>query len=174
MLYYLIHLNNTLSNSRLNIVKYTRNEEITFYTQLLMSYWILFEQLKERILINKKYNLMVLLNNMTDLDVDDSLTKLNTQLNKSMILMDTPPENKICQTKRNKSIKINVNIQPASASNVSPVSRKSILKKTDIRNNEKQSRIDTQNIDSSRETISHDRISMNMSTALRPHNVNEV
>ncbi|XP_076160151.1 uncharacterized protein LOC143143119 [Ptiloglossa arizonensis] len=117
---------------------------------------------------------MVLLNNMTDLDVDDSLTKLNTQLNKSMILMDTPPENKICQTKRNKSIKINVNIQPASASNVSPVSRKSILKKTDIRNNEKQSRIDTQNIDSSRETISHDRISMNMSTALRPHNIDDL
>ncbi|XP_043265522.1 uncharacterized protein LOC122405089 [Colletes gigas] len=108
---------------------------------------------------------------MTDLDIDDSLTKLNTQLNKSMVLMDTSTENKTHQSKSNRSIKINTKIQPASASNVSPISRKSILKKSEERN--KQHRIEAQNEENNR-TINRDRMSMSISTAPRPHNINDL
>ncbi|XP_072766812.1 uncharacterized protein [Anoplolepis gracilipes] len=69
---------------------------------------------------------------MTDSINDDSVTKLNTQLNKSMVLMedavDTPSQNH-----KRKSITINTKTQPPSATN-SPTkvkSRKSILKKSD-------------------------------------------
>lgn len=105
---------------------------------------------------------------MTDLDVEDSLTKLNTQLNKSMVLMDTP-ENEMNQSKSNKSIKINTKIQPAGSSNVSPVSRKSILKKTDMK-----SRIKMESSSNDRETLNnnHNRLSASGSNASRPHNVN--
>ncbi|KZC12439.1 CCR4-NOT transcription complex subunit 4, partial [Dufourea novaeangliae] len=60
-----------------------------------------------------------------DLDVEDSVTKLNTQLNRSMVLMDTKTtDNETYQPKSNKSIKINTKIQKASPSSASPVSRK--------------------------------------------------
>ncbi|XP_029155422.1 uncharacterized protein LOC114928415 [Nylanderia fulva] len=68
---------------------------------------------------------------MTDSISEDSVTKLNTQLNKSMVLMedavDTTPKNN-----KRKSITINTKTQPPSTSK-SPVvkSRKSILKKSD-------------------------------------------
>lgn len=115
---------------------------------------------------------MVLSNIMTDLDGEDSLTKLNTQLNKSMVLMDTTTEGETNQPRRSKTIKINTKVQSASPglSTPSPVSRKSILKKNDTRN-----RIQAQNRKSDRETsndTSHDGMSMNTSSVPRPHNVN--
>lgn len=67
---------------------------------------------------------------MTD-SISDSVTILNTQLNKSMVLMedavDTPSQNH-----KRKSITINTKTQPPSATNSPAVkSRKSILKKPD-------------------------------------------
>lgn len=63
--------------------------------------------------------------------ISDSVTKLNTQLNKSMVLMedavDIPSQNH-----KRKSITINTETQPPSATNSPAVkSRKSILKKSD-------------------------------------------
>ncbi|XP_054005830.1 uncharacterized protein LOC128890880 isoform X1 [Hylaeus anthracinus] len=110
---------------------------------------------------------------MTDLDADDCLTKLNTQLNKSMVLMDTSVENDV-QPKSNRSIKINTKVQPGNAFNVSPVSRKSILKRTDSKNNEKQNRIETENTENNKETINHDRTSTNTSTVPRPHTIDDL
>ena len=117
---------------------------------------------------------MVVSNIMTDLDGEDSLTKLNTQLNKSMVLMDTTTESETNQPRRSKTIKINTKVQPASPglSTPSPVSRKSILKKNDSRN-----RIQAQNAKSDRETsndASHDGMSMNASTVPRPHNIDDL
>ncbi|XP_076302176.1 uncharacterized protein LOC143220406 [Lasioglossum baleicum] len=109
---------------------------------------------------------------MTDLDVEDSLTKLNTQLNKSMVLMDTM-ETEIYQPKSNKSIKISTKIQPSSPSIISPVSRKSILKKTkDIsiveteQNAKNNNEIETE--------INHDRTPMDISSVIRPYNINDL
>lgn len=66
---------------------------------------------------------------MTDSANEDSVTKLNTQLNKSMVLMedamDTPSPNY-----KRKSITINTETQSSKAT-ISPVkSRRSILKKS--------------------------------------------
>ncbi|PBC30273.1 CCR4-NOT transcription complex subunit [Apis cerana cerana] len=110
---------------------------------------------------------------MMDLDVEDSLTKLNTQLNKSMVLMDTE-ESEISQPKSKKSIKINTRIQPASPPIISPISRKSILKKTEKRTivkNELEQNIDSNN--SSNET-NHSRSSINATSTIRPHNIDDL
>lgn len=107
---------------------------------------------------------------MTDVDLEDPLTKLNTQLNKSMVLMDTT-ETGTPQPKRSKSIKINTKIQPASPSNVPITSRRSILKKTEKRN----TRIE--NSENNRRTSNGttcDRMSMNVSSVARPHNINDL
>ncbi|XP_043790628.1 uncharacterized protein LOC122713883 isoform X1 [Apis laboriosa] len=115
---------------------------------------------------------MIVLNIM-DLDVEDSLTKLNTQLNKSMVLMDTG-ESEISQRKSKKSIKINTKIQPASPPITSPISRKSILKKTEKRiivKNELEQNIDNNN--SSNET-NHSGSSINVTPTIRPHNINDL
>lgn len=115
---------------------------------------------------------MIVLNIM-DLDMEDSLTKLNTQLNKSMVLMDTG-ESEIFQPKSKKSIKINTKIQPASPPITSPISRKSILKKTEKRitvKNELEQNIDNNN--SSNET-NHSGSSINATPTIRPHNVNKI
>ena len=62
-------------------------------------------------------------------DRSDSLTTLNTALNKSMVLMDSPIEPEI-KTKGEKSIKINTKAQPPSTPSTKPdTTRKSILKK---------------------------------------------
>ncbi|XP_015434900.1 PREDICTED: uncharacterized protein LOC107190588 [Dufourea novaeangliae] len=121
---------------------------------------------------------MVLSNIMTDLDVEDSVTKLNTQLNRSMVLMDTKTtDNETYQPKSNKSIKINTKIQKASPSSASPVSRKSILKKSDIRNNGRRSETEAQNEKIQLETLNNannDRLSMNISNAFRPHSIDDL
>lgn len=66
---------------------------------------------------------------MTDSANEDSVTKLNTQLNKSMVLMedavDTPPSNH-----KRKSITINTQTQPSRVTSSPVKSRKSILKKS--------------------------------------------
>lgn len=68
---------------------------------------------------------------MTDSANEDSVTRLNTQLNKSMVLMedamDTPPQH----NRRSKSIKINTVAQPLGLTSSAIKSRKSILKKPD-------------------------------------------
>ncbi|XP_017762051.1 PREDICTED: uncharacterized protein LOC108552153 [Eufriesea mexicana] len=109
---------------------------------------------------------------MTDLDVEDSLTKLNTQLNKSMVLMDTM-ETEISQPKGNKSIKINTKIQPLSPSNSTPASRKSILKKTKNTIIVETEQNVTNNIEILNE-INHNRTPMNISSTIRPHNINDL
>ncbi|XP_071867172.1 uncharacterized protein [Bombus fervidus] len=113
----------------------------------------------------------MVLSNMTDLDVDDSLTKLNTQLNKSMVLMDAT-ESEIPQSKSNKSITINPNIQPASPHVNSPIVKKSILKKA-----EKKNVIEAeQHIENNKETrdeISSNRASMNV-TSTRPRTISDL
>ncbi|XP_034179359.2 uncharacterized protein LOC117603895 [Osmia lignaria lignaria] len=104
-------------------------------------------------------------------DAEDSLTKLNTQLNRSMVLMDTT-ENEVRQPKSNRSIKINTKINPAKSPKVSSASRKSILKKT-----ERKSSIETvQNVESNTLNGSdHSKMSMDTTeTPPRPHNIDEL
>lgn len=68
---------------------------------------------------------------MTDSISEDSVTKLNTQLNKSMILMEDAVDTKPKNNKR-KSITINTKTQPSGAIKTPAIkSRKSILKKSD-------------------------------------------
>ncbi|XP_050594829.1 uncharacterized protein LOC126924418 isoform X2 [Bombus affinis] len=109
---------------------------------------------------------------MTDLDADDSLTKLNTQLNKSMVLMDAT-ETEIPQSKSNKSITINPNIQPASPHVNSPIVKKSILKKA-----EKKNVIEVeQHIENNKETrneITGNRASMNATSTTRPRTISDL
>lgn len=113
----------------------------------------------------------MVLSNMNDLDAEDTLTKLNTQLNRSMVLMDTT-ENEVRTPKSNRSIKINTKINPAKSTKVSTTTRKSILKKT-----ERKSTIETvQNVESNTLNGSdHSKISMDTTeTHQRPHNVNKI
>jgi len=77
---------------------------------------------------------------MFDTDTEDSLTTLNTALNKSMVLMDNSMD-RDNKTKKVKSIKINTKAQPPNQPSSTPevVRRKSILKKSrslDISNSE--------------------------------------
>ncbi|XP_076295690.1 uncharacterized protein LOC143216484 [Lasioglossum baleicum] len=114
---------------------------------------------------------------MSDFDADDSLTKLNTQLNRSMVLMDTTTDNETYPPKVNRSIKINTKIQPASPANASPMRRKSILKKSDTRNDERRDETEVQNTENEREMLNHtnnSRVSINAQTASRPHNINDL
>lgn len=112
----------------------------------------------------------MILPNMTDLDVEDSLTRLNTQLNKSMVLMDATTENEMHQPKTNKSIRINTKIQPANQTKSPSTSRKSILKKSGKTNN-----FDTeQSIESNQDTLNnsdHNKLPTNTTTILRPRNI---
>lgn len=66
---------------------------------------------------------------MLDLDPEDSLTTLNTALNKSMVLMDSPVdrENRV---RGAKTIKINTKAQPPNTPGATPDVVKSILKKS--------------------------------------------
>ncbi|XP_003487383.1 uncharacterized protein LOC100747999 isoform X1 [Bombus impatiens] len=109
---------------------------------------------------------------MTDLDVDDSLTKLNTQLNKSMVLMDTT-ETETPQSKSNKSITINPNIQPASPHVNSPIVKKSILKKA-----EKKNVIEVeQHVENNKEIrseITDNSASMNVTSITRPRTISDL
>lgn len=67
---------------------------------------------------------------MTD-SSEDSVTKLNTQLNKSMVLMEDAVDAP-SQSQKRKSITINTKSQPPSATSSPMVkARKSILKKSD-------------------------------------------
>ncbi|XP_012284432.1 uncharacterized protein LOC105701877 [Orussus abietinus] len=68
---------------------------------------------------------------MSDSGKEDSLTKLNTALNRSMVLMERTTETSE-PVKRSKSIKINTSVEPLGTTPVKPVkSRKSILKRTE-------------------------------------------
>ncbi|XP_076759433.1 uncharacterized protein LOC143428447 [Xylocopa sonorina] len=108
---------------------------------------------------------------MSELDGEDTLTNLNTQLNKSMVLMDTT-EPEMSQPKSNKSIKINTKFQPPSPANASPVSRKSILKKTERRSSIKIEQNAESNEEASNET--NNRVSMSAQYAARPRNINDL
>lgn len=112
----------------------------------------------------------MILSNMTDLDVEDSLTKLNTQLNKSMVLMDTTAESEIHQPKNNKSIRINTKIQPPTNTKSPSTTRKSILKKPG-----RTSSIEVeQSIENSQDTLNNSvgiKLPTNKTTTLRPRNI---
>lgn len=102
---------------------------------------------------------------MTDFDMEDSLTKLNTQLNKSMVLMDTI-ETGTSQRRSNKSIKINTKIQRSSLPNL-PISRKSILKRPE------KNVVEAENNEETLNETNDSRLSLNVST-VRPYNVNKI
>ncbi|CAK9808462.1 hypothetical protein ANTQUA_LOCUS5611 [Anthophora quadrimaculata] len=106
---------------------------------------------------------------MTDLNVEDTLTKLNTQLNKSMVLMDTTTEMESPQPKSNKSIKISTKVQPASPYSASSKPRKSILKNT-----ERKSIVEMeQNTKNIKQTLKTKRNSTNVPHR-RPHNIDDL
>lgn len=115
---------------------------------------------------------------MTDSSQEDSITHLNTQLNKSMILMedaaDIPPEH----SRRSKSIKINTTAQPPSATNSPAVkSRKSILKKSDKSFNEKSMDDDVTQTNNNVESLSNvisQRLSSPALAPTRPRNVGDI
>ncbi|XP_033324604.2 uncharacterized protein LOC117219520 [Megalopta genalis] len=114
---------------------------------------------------------------MNDLDAEDSLTKLNTQLNRSMVLMDTTIDNEPSTPKSNRSITINTKIQPASPANAPPKRRKSILKKIGTRDDKRRHETETWNTQNEREMLNNtnnDTISMNRPTASRPHNIKDL
>ncbi|XP_003705990.1 uncharacterized protein LOC100881978 [Megachile rotundata] len=114
----------------------------------------------------------MILSNMTDLDVEDSLTILNTQLNKSMVLMDTTTEGEMHQPKNNKSIRINTKIQPPNQSKSPSTARKSILKKPGRTNGTETE----QSIESSQDVLNnsdHNKLPTNTAT-LRPRNINDL
>ncbi|XP_076651207.1 uncharacterized protein LOC143358160 isoform X2 [Halictus rubicundus] len=120
-----------------------------------------------------------IVNTMTDLDAEDSLTKLNTQLNRSMVLMDTTTNNETYPPKTNRSIKINTKIQPASPANASPAHRKSILKKFDTTHDDRRDEREAENTENERKMLNNsnnreDRISINMRTTSRPHNIDDL
>lgn len=66
---------------------------------------------------------------MTDSANEDSVTKLNTQLNKSMVLMEDAVDMPSPNNKR-KSIMINTETQPSRTTSTPVKSRRSILKKS--------------------------------------------
>lgn len=112
---------------------------------------------------------------MTDSISEDSVTKLNTQLNKSMVLMedavDTPPQNH-----KRKSITINTKVQPRSATNSPAVkSRKSILKKSDKTFNEDSANNGVEMNGSAEElsNVKSQRLSSSASVSSRPHTVRQ-
>lgn len=114
---------------------------------------------------------------MSDFDAEDSLTKLNTQLNRSMVLMDTTTDNETYPPKVNRSIKINTEIQPASPANASLTRRKSILKKSDTRNDKRRDETEVQSTENEREMLNNtnnSRVSINTQTASRPQNINDL
>ncbi|XP_078052935.1 uncharacterized protein LOC144478679 [Augochlora pura] len=114
---------------------------------------------------------------MNDFDAEDSLTKLNTQLNRSMVLMDTTMDNEPSTPRSNKSITINTKIQPASPANVPPKRRKSILKKIDTRNDKSRDDTETQNTENETKmlnNINNSAMSIDTSTVSRPHNIDDL
>lgn len=112
---------------------------------------------------------------MTDYE-KDSITHLNTQLNKSMVLMenvvDSPPEH----PRHSKSIKITTTAQPRkTTSNPAVKSRKSILKKSDRSFSEKTTDSEITQTNGNIESISD--LSQKLSapdTTTRPHNVSDI
>lgn len=111
--------------------------------------------------------------NINDIDIEDSLTTLNTQLNKSMCLMDTT-EPEILIPKSRRTIKISTKIQPASPFNGSPVSRKSILKKDGKRNTMEIEQNADINMKTLNETDNNNTTSFNTLATARPQNLNEL
>ncbi|XP_017886399.1 uncharacterized protein LOC108628762 [Ceratina calcarata] len=111
--------------------------------------------------------------NINDIDIEDSLTNLNTQLNKSMVLMDTT-ETEILLPKSKRAIKINTKIQPPSPFNSTPVSRKSILKKDGKRNTTEIQQNVENNMKTLNETDNNNTTSINILSTTRPQNINEL
>lgn len=112
---------------------------------------------------------------MSDWDHEDPLTRLNTQLNKSMVLMENVIETSQQQNKSNKSIKISTKAKPRN-SNISPndTHRKSILKKSDNMNIE-ESNINGSEIDTDLETSTNKSLYMSSITSTsRPYNLEEL
>lgn len=113
---------------------------------------------------------------MTDSISEDSVTKLNTQLNKSMVLMedavDTPP-----QSHKRKSITINTKTQPPSATKTSAVKkRKSILKKSDTSFSKDSVNNEVVEMNGSTEELSNvpaSRLSSSPSVSSRPRTVRQ-
>lgn len=114
---------------------------------------------------------------MTDSGREDSITHLNTQLNKSMILMenavDIPPE----KPRRSKSIKLNTMARSPRATNSPAVkSRKSILKKTDRSFNGKPTDGEIIQVNGNIESLIDisQRLSSSTQNLARPHNVSNI
>ncbi|XP_017795120.1 PREDICTED: uncharacterized protein LOC108576611 isoform X1 [Habropoda laboriosa] len=114
----------------------------------------------------------MVLSNMTDLEGEDTLTQLNTQLNKSMILMDTSIKMESPQPKTNRSIKINTKVQSASPHNGSPKPRKSILKSAEKKNTIKVEPNTESPIQETSKT--NQRMLKKIAPVRRPHNITDL
>lgn len=76
---------------------------------------------------------------MLDWEHEDPLTKLNTQLNKSMVLIENVVNDHPQLNKRNKTIKITTkSTSPKGNTSMNGTHRKSILKKSENINNEER------------------------------------
>ncbi|XP_011137340.1 uncharacterized protein LOC105181949 isoform X2 [Harpegnathos saltator] len=116
---------------------------------------------------------------MTDYiyDQEDSITHLNTQLNKSMVLMEDAVYTLPASSRRSKSIKISTTTQPPSVTN-SPVAklRKSILKKPDGSFSEKLKDNEVMqtscNIENINDVVSQ-KLALSIPASARPRNLEE-
>lgn len=76
---------------------------------------------------------------MLDWEYEDPLTKLNTQLNKSMVLIENVVDDHPQPNKSNKTIKIKTkSTSPKANTSMNGTHRKSILKKSESINNEER------------------------------------
>lgn len=112
--------------------------------------------------------------------MEDTLTKLNTQLNRSMVLMDHTMDETLPLRKSAKTIKINTKLLPAISTNSpSTGSRKSILKRSQRSTGNEEARENLPDIESELERLNREnqeRLSMSVEPlpVSRPHNLQDL
>lgn len=114
---------------------------------------------------------------MSDWDLEDPLTRLNTQLNKSMVLMENVTESSLQQNKSNKSIKISTKTkQHNSNTSVNGTHRKSILKKPETMYNGDRSTEDNETeLDTDLEIATDTSLNhLTVKSSSRPYNLQEL
>ena len=109
---------------------------------------------------------------MTDSANKDSIIKLNTQLNKSVILIENAEDMPSSNRKR-KSITIKTEEQPSKVRSSPVKSRKSILKKSNksLDKNVANDEIVNTSNDANRSEVTFNELSLSTSVLSRPHTV---
>ncbi|KYN32698.1 hypothetical protein ALC56_12977 [Trachymyrmex septentrionalis] len=112
---------------------------------------------------------------MTDSANKDSIIKLNTQLNKSVILIENAEDMPSSNRKR-KSITIKTEEQPSKVRSSPVKSRKSILKKSNksLDKNVANDEIVNTSNDANRSEVTFNELSLSTSVLSRPHTLNEM